>query len=133
MMRFKLQYFVAALPARRYFSLSPVVSAVRLDPADNLPVMLNSSYIAVLLRSYKFICNGSDFAVNAGVQLHSGGAGVVPIVGFGAKLHLSLGLTNLVCLCLTAGPPVRNFDCGDQTFPSGRYAVTNAAFFQAFL
>ena len=29
----------------------------------------------------------------------------------------------------STGPPVRNFDCGGQTLPSGRLAVINATFF----
>ena len=35
-------------------------------------------------------------------------------------------------LSLEPGPPVRNFDWGDQTFSSGRLPATNAAYFHTF-
>ena len=31
-----------------------------------------------------------------------------------------------------SGPPLRNFDWGGQTFPSGKLAVTNTGYFHTF-
>ena len=49
------------------------------------------------------------------------------------KLALLMGLGWVgIFYAWEAGPPVRNFDCGGQTLPSGTLAVINAACFQGF-